>query len=93
MAGSGTTKLTTRQRQVFEWVKEFIHEREMPPTVREIGHAFGIKSSSVFDLFKALERKGCIKREPRKARSIVILNRRFQKRVTSAGSDRRSWKS
>jgi repressor LexA len=69
------TDLSPRQRQTLEWVKSFIRQHHMPPTVREIGEAFGTKSSSVFDLLKALERKGYITREPRKARSIVVLDR------------------
>lgn len=68
--------LSPRQRETLDWVKHFIHEKQMPPTVREIGEAFGTKSSSVFDVLKALERKGYISREPRKARSIVVLDRR-----------------
>jgi|DewCreStandDraft_4_1066084.scaffolds.fasta_scaffold05673_3 repressor LexA len=68
--------LSPRQRETFQWVKNFIRENHMPPTVREIGEAFGTKSSSVFDLLEALERKGYITREPRKARSIVIIDRR-----------------
>lgn len=68
--------LSPRQRETLDWVKSFIHERHMPPTVREIGEAFGIKSSSVFDLLRALERKRYITREPRKARSIVVLEHR-----------------
>lgn len=50
--------LTPRQQEVLDWVKAFIRDHGMPPTVREIGAAFGIKSSSVFDLLKALEQKG-----------------------------------
>ena len=50
-------ELTPRQRQTLAWIKEFIRENGMPPTVREIGGAFGIKSSSVFDLLRALERR------------------------------------
>lgn len=68
--------LSPRQRETLDWVKNFIHAKQMPPTVREIGEAFGIKGSSVFDLLRALERKGYITREPRKARSIVVLDRR-----------------
>jgi repressor LexA len=45
----------------------------MPPTVREIGNAFGIKSSSVFDLLSALERKGHLRRRDRGARSLVVI--------------------
>jgi repressor LexA len=44
----------------------------MPPTVREIGAAFEIKSSSVFDLLKALERKGQLRRGDLGARSLII---------------------
>lgn len=58
MARPKTKGLTPRQREIFEWVKAFIEQHGMPPTVREIRAAFGIKSSSVFDLLRAIERKG-----------------------------------
>lgn len=67
-----TTDLTPRQRETLEWIKEFIRSNGMPPTVREIGGAFGIKSSSVFDLLKALERKGSLRRGDRGARSLIV---------------------
>jgi repressor LexA len=38
--------LTPRQEEILSWVKDFIRDHGMPPTVREIGAAFGIKSSS-----------------------------------------------
>jgi len=44
----------------------------MPPTVREIGDAFGIKSSSVFDLLTVLERKGYLRRGDRGSRSLIV---------------------
>lgn len=66
--------LSPRQRETLEWVKDFIQEHGMPPTVREIGGAFGIKSSSVFDLLKALERKGYLRRGELGARSLIIEN-------------------
>jgi len=47
----------------------------MPPTVREIGGAFGIKSSSVFDLLQALERKGHLRRGDLGARSLIVKGR------------------
>jgi repressor LexA len=68
----GTERLSQRQRETLEWVKDFMHERGMPPTVREIGDAFGIKSSSVFDLLTALKRKGYLRRRDRGARSLVV---------------------
>jgi len=64
--------LSPRQRETLEWIKGFIREHGMPPTVREIGAAFGIKSSSVFDLLKALERKGYLQRGDLGARSLII---------------------
>jgi len=67
-----TVDLSQRQRETFEWVKEFIHEHGIPPTVREIGAAFKIKSSSVFDLLAALERKGYLRRRDRGARSLIV---------------------
>jgi len=62
MARPFTNELTPRQRAVLEWIKEFIPVHGMPPTIREIGDAFGIKSSSVFHFLTTLERKGYIVR-------------------------------
>ena len=64
--------LTERQREVFDWIREFIRENKMPPTVREIGGAFGIKSSTVFGLLKALEKKGRLRRGNLGARSLIL---------------------
>lgn len=64
--------LTTRQREVFERTKAFAREHPMPPTVREIGAAFGIKSSSVFDHLKASERKGYVERGKLGTRSLIV---------------------
>jgi repressor LexA len=66
------TDLTPRQRETLEWVKDFISKHSMPPTVREIGSAFGIKSSSVFELLKTLERKGYLRRGDMGSRSLIL---------------------
>ncbi len=63
---------TPRQLEILDWIKAFIHGHGMPPTVREIGSAFNIKSSSVFDLLKALEQKGHLRRGGLGARSLVL---------------------
>ena len=65
-------EVTARQREVFDWVKGFIRENGLPPTVREIGGAFDIKSSTVFGLLKALEKKGYLRRGNLGARSLII---------------------
>ena len=77
--------LTPRQSEVFTWIKEFIRDHGMPPTVREIGGAFDIKSSSVFDLLKALERKGYLRRGDRGARSLIIAGER-KRRGSGSGT-------
>lgn len=66
------TKMTKRQRSILNWIKGFIGEHGMPPTVREIGSAFEIGSSSVFDHLKALEKKGYLRRGELGARSLII---------------------
>jgi len=76
MPPRGTTRLTSHQQQVLDWIKQFIHAHGMPPTVREIGAAFDIKSSSVFALLKALERKGALQRGELGARSLIIHDAR-----------------
>ncbi|HUT57065.1 MAG TPA: transcriptional repressor LexA [Phycisphaerae bacterium] len=70
------SNLTPRQRLPLAWVKAFIRDHDMPPTVREIGDAFGIKSSSVFHLLKELERKGYIERGGLGARSLIVKGRK-----------------
>lgn len=66
--------LTERQRETLGWIKKFIRKHELPPTVREVGRAFGIKSSSAFHLLARLERKGYIKRGTLGARSLKVLD-------------------
>lgn len=75
MPRSDIERLTARQSEVLAWVKGFIREHSMPPTVREIGAAFGIKSSSAFELLQALERKGELRRGDRGARSLIVKGR------------------
>jgi len=65
-------ELTKRQQVVLDWIADFVHEHNMPPTVREIGRAFKIASSSVFDHLKALERKGLLKRGDLGPRSLEL---------------------
>lgn len=72
MSKRGSISPTPRQREILDWVKVFIRDHGMPPTVREIGNAFDIKSSSVFDLLKALEQKGHLRRGERGARSLIV---------------------
>jgi repressor LexA len=65
--------LTARQREVLEFVRQFMTKAGYPPTVREIGAHFGFVPRSVFDHLKALGRKGYLRRDPAKSRSLQIL--------------------
>ena len=67
-----TKGLTPRQSETLDWIKTFIHEHKMPPTVREIGRGLGINSSTVFAFLKELERKGFVKRGNLGARSLTV---------------------
>ncbi|HMM31417.1 MAG TPA: transcriptional repressor LexA [Clostridia bacterium] len=68
MKGLGKT-----QQAVYDYIREFIQERSFPPTVREIGAAVGLKStSSVHSHLKGLADKGYIRLNPSKQRSITL---------------------
>ena len=66
-------ELTSRQREVFDFVIRFVKERGYPPSVREIGQQFGIYPRAVFDHLKALERKGYLKRRRSTSRGLEVL--------------------
>lgn len=68
--------LTTRQDQIFNFIRDFFREHGFPPSIREIGSGFKIAPSSVLDHLKALEKKGFIRRLPFKGRCIEILSKR-----------------
>ena len=64
-----------RQQEIFQYIKEFLLEKGYPPSVREIGKAVGLKSSStVHGYLEKLESNGLIKRDPTKPRAIDILD-------------------
>ncbi len=63
--------LTKRQQQILDFISVSIDERGYPPTLREIGSHFGIKSTNgVNDHLKALEKKGYLRREDLKSRAM-----------------------
>ena len=66
--------LTARQREVLDFVRHFMTRVGYPPTVREIGSHFGFVPRSVFAPLKALERKGYLRRDPAKSRSLQLLD-------------------
>ncbi len=69
------SELTTRQRDVFEFIRSKITGRGYGPTVREIGDNFRISSpNGVMCHLKALEKKGLITREPNMSRAIELTD-------------------
>lgn len=63
--------LTDRQQQVLHYIRQSIHDRGYPPTLREIGAHMGIRSTNgVNDHLRALERKGYLTREDMKSRAL-----------------------
>jgi len=67
------TDLTPRQKTILRYLADVIRDRGYPPTITEIGEHFGISSTNgVFDHLKVLERKGFIRRESNRARSIQL---------------------
>ncbi len=66
--------LTDKQRQVLAFVERQIREVGYAPTIREIGRAFGIRSTNgVNDHLLALEKKGYLKREGQKSRTLRVV--------------------
>ncbi|WP_018922445.1 transcriptional repressor LexA [Salsuginibacillus kocurii] len=67
-------KLSKRQQQILEYIKHEVKEKGYPPSVREIGEAVGLASSStVHGHLSRLEKKGLIRRDPTKPRAMEVL--------------------
>lgn len=79
--------LTKRQREVYEFIMSHIENAQCPPTIREIGDHFGMRSTgTVRDNIRALHRKGYIRHKPRSARGIELVQR--EDTPTAAGARR-----
>jgi repressor LexA len=68
--------LTKRQQEIFDFIKQYSNKHGYPPTVRDIGKAVGLASSSTVHAHLAnLERIGLLRRDPSKPRAIELLDR------------------
>ncbi len=65
--------LTKKQDRIFEFIREHVQDTGYPPTVREIGMNFRISEKGAYDHLNAIEKKGYIRRIPKKPRAIEIL--------------------
>ncbi|WP_251492230.1 transcriptional repressor LexA [Otoolea muris] len=71
-------KISDKQREILEYIKEMILKKGYPPTVREICETVKLKStSSVHSHLEQLERNGYIRRDPTKPRTIEITDDTF----------------
>ena len=78
--------LTKRQREIFDYVKLYGAEHGYPPTVRDIGKAIGLTSSSTVHAHLAnLEKLGLLRRDPTKPRAIEVLVDRAKAAVVPSG--------
>jgi repressor LexA len=66
--------LTRRQRRILEVIKAAVESRGYPPSIREMGEAVGLaSSSSVAHQLRALEQKGFLRRDPNRPRALEVL--------------------
>jgi repressor LexA len=78
--------LTKRQQEIFDFVKRYVGEHGYPPTVRDIGKAIGLTSSSTVHAHLAnLEKLGLLRRDPTKPRAIEVLKDKAREVVAPAG--------
>ncbi|WP_067636058.1 transcriptional repressor LexA [Actinomadura latina] len=67
------TGLTQRQRMVLEVIRDSVQRRGYPPSMREIGEAVGLTStSSVSHQLRSLQRKGFLRRDPNRPRAVEV---------------------
>jgi repressor LexA len=74
--------LTKRQKEIFDYIRRYAAKTGYPPTVREIGKAVGLHSSSTVHAHLAnLEKIGLLRRDPSKPRAIELLFDRAKKTI------------
>ncbi|GGC60022.1 transcriptional repressor LexA [Hoyosella rhizosphaerae] len=82
--------LTDRQRTVLDVIQSSLDERGYPPSVREIGEAVGLTStSSVTHQLRVLEKKGYLRRDPNRPRAVDIRSPENAERALDAGNRER----
>ena len=79
--------LTKRQKEIFDFIRRYAAKTGYPPTVREIGKAVGLHSSSTVHAHLAnLEKIGLLRRDPSKPRAIELLFDKAKKTILPEGS-------
>ncbi len=79
--------LTKRQQEIFDFIRKYSAKYGYPPTVRDIGKAVGLASSSTVHAHLAnLKKIGLLRRDPSKPRAIELLDRAMESAVDSVRS-------
>ena len=71
-------ELTKRQEETLDYIRDFIEQHNYPPTIRELAGHFSISVKGAYDHIKALEKKGRIKCDGNRSRTIEILEKKPQ---------------
>ncbi|OEH94072.1 transcriptional repressor LexA [Bacillus solimangrovi] len=80
-------KISKRQQEILDFIKNEVNQKGYPPSVREIGQAVGLASSStVHGHLARLEKKGLIRRDPTKPRAIEILDEETMDAIPKGGT-------
>src|SRR6195952_3077654 len=92
VSGTRDTTLTERQRTILDMIRSSVTTRGYPPSIREIGDAVGLTStSSVAHQLRTLERKGFLRRDPNRPRAVDVRSAedvaRAEVTTDVAGSD------
>src|SRR5919198_1463253 len=78
--------LSKRQKEIFDFIGTYLSKHGYPPTVREIGKAVGLHSSStVHAHLSKLESLGVLRRDPSKPRALEVMVQRAKKAVKPSG--------
>ena len=78
--------LTKRQKEIFDYIRKYAAKTGYPPTVREIGKAVGLTSSStVHAHLHNLEKIGLLRRDPTKPRAIELLVEKTKQKLAGRG--------
>jgi repressor LexA len=78
-------QLTDRQAKILDFIRQVTRVRNYPPSVREIGEAVGLSSSStVHNHLNQLERRGLIRRDPSKSRTVQLVEGGHEEKRRSA---------
>ncbi len=72
------TPLTPKQDAILRFIQDYSAENQVPPTLREIGHAFDLSVGTVQDQVEALRRKGYLTREASRSRGVRLPTQSHQ---------------